>query len=51
MLDARSKTLALLFQIWLLVGPSAEEMIRFLSRVRCSLTDMGTERLMANMVD
>ena len=51
MLDARSKTLALLFQIWLLVGPSAEKMIRFLSRVRCILTDMGTERLMANMVD
>ena len=51
MLHARSKTLALLFQIWLLVGPSAEEMIRFLSRVRCILTDMCTERLMANMVD
>ena len=51
MLDARSKTLALLFQIWLLVVRSAEEMIRFLSRVRCILTDMGTERLMANMVD
>ena len=51
MLDAHGKTLALLFQILLLVGPSAEEMIRFLSRVRCILTDMGTERLMANMVD
>ena len=50
MLDARSKTLALLFQIWLLVVPSAEKMIRLLSRVRCILTDMGTKRLMANMV-
>ena len=29
----------------------AEEIIRFLSRVRCILTDMGTGRLMANMVD
>ena len=35
MLDARSKALALFFQIWLLVDPSAEDMIRFLSRVRC----------------
>ena len=49
--DARSKTLALLFQTWLLVGPSVEEMIRFCSRVRCILTDMGTERSMAKMVD
>ena len=51
MFDARSKALALLFQIWLLVDPSAEEMIRFLSRVRCILTDMGTEGFIANMVD
>ena len=51
MLDARSKTLALFFQIWLLVDPSAEEMIGFLSRVRCILTDVGTEGLIANMVD
>ena len=29
MLGARCKALALLFQIWLLVGPSAEEMVRF----------------------
>ena len=39
------------FQIWLLVGRSAEEMLRFILRVRCILTDMGTERLMANMAD
>ena len=51
MLDAHSKTFALLFQNGLLVGPSAEDMIRFLSRVRCILTDVGTEGLIANMVD
>ena len=40
-----------LSQIWLLVGPSAEEMSRCCSRVRCILTDTVSERLMASMVD
>ena len=50
-LDSIGKTIALVWQIWLLVGPSPLEVIRFCSRVRCIVTDCGTERLLANIVD
>ena len=50
-LDASGKAIALLFQIWLLVGPSHEEVVRFCRRVVCVVTDSGTERLVANFVD
>lgn len=50
-LDGRGKTFALLFQIWLLVGPRPCEVRRFCRRVRCIVTDAGTERLVANFGD
>ena len=45
--DAVGKSLALVWIIWLLVGPSPEQLIRFCDRVRGIVTDMGTERKIA----
>ena len=50
-LDAAGKAIALLWCIFLLVGPCPEQLIRFCDRVRCIVTDMGTERLIARCVD
>ena len=48
-LDQIGKSLALLWIIFLIVGPSAEQVIRFCDRVRCIVSDMGTERKNATM--
>ena len=45
--DAVGKSLALVYLIWLLVGPTASQVIRFCDRVRGIVTDMGTERKIA----
>ena len=50
-LDAAGKTMALLWAIWLMVGPCWQQMRRFCSMIRVILTDMGTERLIYSMVD
>ena len=47
--DAVGKGLALLWILWLLVGPSPEQLIRFCDRVRAVVTDMGTERKIARL--
>ena len=47
--DAVGKGLALVWILWLLVGPAAEQLIRFCDRVRCVVTDMGTERKIARL--
>ena len=51
MADALSKTVALLWQIYLMVGPSFARVRQFCDRVRSFTTDMGVERLMAGMPD
>ena len=48
-LDAVGKTASLLWQIFLVVGPQPSEVARFCSMVRGMCTDMGTERLIANI--
>ena len=50
-LDASGKMLALLYQCWLMVGPRFGDLRRFCDRIRGICTDMGTERLLANMPD
>jgi hypothetical protein len=50
-LDAAGKTFALLWVVWLMVGPSPTEVLRFCERVRCIVSDMGTERLIARYPD
>lgn len=50
-LDAVGKAMAMLWLIWLLVGPRPDDVIQFCSQIRCLVTDMGTERLIARMVD
>lgn len=49
--DAQGKMKALLWQIWLMAGPKAEDMIRFCTGVRALVTDQGTERMLATMPD
>ena len=51
MLSAEGKMMALLWQIFLLVGPVYYDLRFFLSRVRSICTDFGTERLLANQSD
>jgi hypothetical protein len=51
MADAVSKCIALLWQIFLMVGPLFEDVRRFCCRVRSITTDMGVERQLATMVD
>ena len=48
MLDTLGKTVCLLWALWLIGGPSFEDLRWLLSRVRGMSTDMGTER---NIVD
>ena len=50
-LDASGKVFALLWQIWLMVGPDPYQVLHFCERVRCIVSDMGTERLIARFVD
>lgn len=50
-LDAQGKTIALLWQILLLVGVSKTDIRSFLRRVRSITTDQGTERLIVSMPD
>ena len=50
-LDAAGKTLALLWLIFLLVGPAWSSMRRFCGMVKAILTDMGTERLIHSNPD
>ena len=47
--DAIGKGLALVWILWLLVGPAPEQLIRFCDRVRGVVTDMGTERKIARL--
>ena len=51
MADAMSKSIALLWQIYLMVGPGYQQVRGFCNRVRSFTTDMGVERLMARMPD
>ena len=48
-LDATGKSLALLWLIWLSVGPDYDQVLRFCDSVVCIVTDMGTERLIARI--
>ena len=50
-LDAAGKTLALLWAIFLLVGPAWSAVRRFCNMVKVILTDMGTERLIHSQPD
>ena len=50
-LDAAGKTLALLWLIFLLVGPAWSSMRRLCNMVKAILTDMGTERLIHSQPD
>ena len=49
--DAMGKAVALVWMIFLLVGPAPAQVIRFCNRVRCIVSDMGTERKLARMAD
>ena len=49
--DLTSKTVALLWQIFLVVGPTFLAVRAFCNRVVCICTDMGTERLMTEVAD
>lgn len=51
MLSAFGKCMALLWQLFLVVGPDYMLMRSFLSRVRSITTDFGTERLLSNLGD
>lgn len=48
-LDASGKALALLWAIFLLVGPHYADVRRFCDSIICIVTDMGTERLIARI--
>ena len=50
-LDHVGKTLALLWMVVLITGPSPRAIRSFLSRARCTTSDMGTGRLMVDMPD
>ena len=51
MADAMSKTIAFLWQVYLMVGPAYAHVRHFCNRVRSFTTDMGVERLMSNQRD
>lgn len=51
LVDAKGKTMALLWQIFLLVGPSFDMVRRMCGRVRGIVTDMGVERKICDMPD
>ena len=51
MADSMSKAVALLWQIFLMVGPTFYQVRAFCSRVRSFTTDMGAERLIAGIAD
>jgi hypothetical protein len=51
MFGALGKAITLLWQIWLMAGPSYTQMRNFLARVRSLTVDMGTERLLADFRD
>ena len=50
-LDHAGKTVGLVWQVFLLVGPDYASVRDFLNRVRSLTTDMGVERLLADMPD
>ena len=50
-MDATSKTISLLWAIFLLVGPSIDAVRSFCGRVRSIVSDNGCERSMAQMTD
>jgi hypothetical protein len=50
-MDAMGETVALLWQIFLIVGPHFDHIRAFLRRVRSLTTDMGVERKIADAVD
>jgi hypothetical protein len=49
--DTVAKGVALLWQIFLMAGPHFSQVRRFCQRVRCLVTDLGTERLLADHID
>ena len=49
--DASGKLVALLWCIWLLVGPRPDDVLRFVMSIRSITTAMGTERMLAIMPD
>ena len=51
LLGSTGKTAALLWQVWLLVGPQISSVRRFLSRVTSITTDQGAERLIPGIGD
>ena len=51
LLGVHGKTIALLWQVYLIAGPSFEGMRKFLRRVRSLTTDMGAERGIADHSD
>ena len=50
-MDGFGKCITLLWQIWLIAGPSFSQMRWFLSKVFGIITDMGTERVVPFMKD
>ena len=51
LLDVLGKAAALLWQLWLIVGPTFEALRFACSRVRCICSDFGTESHLANLAD
>ena len=49
--DASGKLVALLWCIWLLVGPRPDDVLQFVRAIRSITTDLGTERMLAVMPD
>lgn len=50
-LGAEGKTLALLWVLWLALGPDLRTFRQYLSRIRALVSDMGTERKIAGIGD
>ncbi len=50
-MDSVGKGMALVFMIFLMVGPHPDQVIAFCNRVKCIVADMGTERKIARIVD
>jgi len=50
-MDAIGKAVGLLWMIFLLVGPCHDDVINCCNRVRCIVSDMGTERKIATLAD
>lgn len=51
LMDAAGKTLALLWQVFLVAGPEFHLVRAFCSKVRSITTDMGTERMIVDSAD